>query len=185
MSGDDVVALIEADHREVERLFDVLKKQPGQRPLYVPVLCSLLVAHSRAEESEVYPVARSEAGETDEVAHSQEEHIQAEELLVKLMATDHTSPDFDTALEKVIESVTHHVEEEESSVLPGIRENLPEDRRMELATAFATARAEHLGDKPGEASRADLAGQADNLGVEGVGNKSKSEIKDKLKDGVD
>src|SRR5690606_11395856 len=101
---------------------------------YVPVLCSLLVAHSRAEESEVYPVARSEAGETDEVAHSQEEHIQAEELLVKLMATDHTSPDFDTALEKVIESVTHHVEEEESSVLPGIRENLPEDRRMELAT---------------------------------------------------
>src|SRR5215218_9572262 len=81
----DVVELIKTDHREVERLFDLLKKQVETRALYLPVLAALLIAHSRAQESEVYPVARSEAGETDEVAHSQAEHAEAEELLVQLM----------------------------------------------------------------------------------------------------
>lgn len=59
----NVVELIKSDHREVERLFDLLQKQPETRSLNFPVLCSLLIAHSRAEEAEVYPVARSEAGE--------------------------------------------------------------------------------------------------------------------------
>jgi hemerythrin superfamily protein len=185
VSSDDVVALIEADHREVERLFELLKSNPGRRPLYLPVLSSLLVAHSRAEESAVYPIARSEAGETDEVAHSQEEHIEAEQLLKKLMETDYSSPDFDTALEKLVEAVTHHVEEEESDVLPGIRNNIAEERRMELATEFANARAEHLGDKPGDESRQELAGQAKNMGIEGAGNKSKEELKNELQDEVE
>jgi hemerythrin superfamily protein len=71
MSGD-VVDLIMADHREVERLFEDLKRHPENRPLVVPVLSALLTAHSRAEEAEVYPVAKAEAHETDEVAHSQQ-----------------------------------------------------------------------------------------------------------------
>ena len=71
MPAADVVDLIMADHREVERLFELLKQQPTTRGLNFPVLCALLIAHSRAEESEVYPVAKDEAGETEEVAHSQ------------------------------------------------------------------------------------------------------------------
>ena len=68
----DVVELIKNDHREVERLFDLLQKQPATRGLNFPILCALLIAHSRAEESEVYPVAKDEAGETEEVAHTRE-----------------------------------------------------------------------------------------------------------------
>ena len=34
----DVVELIKNDHREVERLFDLLKKQPATRGLNFPVL---------------------------------------------------------------------------------------------------------------------------------------------------
>ena len=47
----------------------------------LPVVTALLVAHSRAEEAEVYPAARDEAGEADEVEHSQAEHVEAEEIL--------------------------------------------------------------------------------------------------------
>ena len=65
----DVVDLILADHREVERLFDKMREDPESRPMLLPTVTTLLIAHSRAEESEVYPVARDEAGETDEVAH--------------------------------------------------------------------------------------------------------------------
>jgi len=66
----DVVDLIMQDHREVERLFDELKDSPEKRPNLLPVLTTLLTAHSRAEEAEVYPVAAAEAGEKEEAPTS-------------------------------------------------------------------------------------------------------------------
>jgi hemerythrin superfamily protein len=179
--GADVVDLIMQDHREVERLFDELKTHPEQRPLLVPTLTALLTAHSRAEEAEVYPVARDEAGEADEVAHSQEEHAQAERLLERLAATDPQSPEFDEVLDEVIEAVTHHVEEEESTVLPGMRERLDDSRRAELGKAFAASRAQHMGDQPGDASREELLLQAQNAGLAGASSMTKDELARELK----
>jgi hemerythrin superfamily protein len=101
----DVVDLIMSDHREVERLFAELKTEPQKRPNLVPVLTTLLTAHSRAEEAEVYPAAAAEAGETEEVAHSQEEHVEADELLAKLAGTDHTSAEFDEVLGKLVQKL--------------------------------------------------------------------------------
>jgi hemerythrin superfamily protein len=176
----DVVDLIMADHREVERLFSVLQKEPDQRPIAGPTVTALLIAHSRAEEAEVYPVARDEAGETDEVEHSQEEHAEAEELLEKLQATDPTSSQYEQILQKVVESVTHHVEDEEKTVLPGMRERLSDERREQLGEAFARARAEHLGDLPGEATREELVLQAKNSGIKNADNMTKAELKRKL-----
>jgi hemerythrin superfamily protein len=176
----DVVELIKSDHREVERLFDLLQKQPATRSLNFPVLCALLIAHSRAEESQVYPVAKSEAGETDEVAHSQGEHAEAEHMLEQMTAMDPESAEFGAALEELIKAVNHHVEEEESRVLPGMQQGLSEDRRAELAEAFVTARTEHLGDRPGQASREDLEQAARNAGLSGISASSKKELKEDL-----
>ncbi|GAA1353254.1 hemerythrin domain-containing protein [Saccharothrix algeriensis] len=177
----DVVDLIMADHREVERLFDELKHHPEKRPLLVPVLSAVLTAHSRAEEDSVYPVARDEADEADEVAHSQEEHVEAEELLARLVATDPASARFDEVLEKLVEGVLHHVEEEESKVLPGMRAQLGDERRAELGRAFAESRARHMGDLPGRASRDELLAQARNAGVPGASGMSKQQLKQQLR----
>ncbi|NUT50148.1 MAG: hemerythrin domain-containing protein [Saccharothrix sp.] len=176
----DVVDLIMQDHREVERLFAELKDHPEKRPLLVPVLISVLTAHSRAEEAEVYPVAKDEAGEVDEVQHSQEEHAEAERLLLRLGRTDPTSAAFDDVLREVVEAVTHHVEEEESSVLPGIRRRLAEGRREELGRAFAESRARHLGDRPGDETREELLAQARNAGVTGASGMSKEQLAKEL-----
>jgi len=176
----DVVELIKSDHREVERLFDLLQKEPTTRSLNFPVLCSLLIAHSRAEEAEVYPVAKNEAGEIDEVAHSQGEHAEAEHMLEQMAAMDPESAEFARALDELIKAVNHHVEEEESRVLPGMQQRLSETRRSELAEAFVTARTEHLGDRPGQASRADLEQAARNAGLRGTSASSKEEIKEEL-----
>ena len=179
--ASDVVDLIMQDHREVERLFERMKTEPEQRPMLVPVVTALLVAHSRAEEAEVYPAARDEAGEADDVAHSQEEHAQAEEILERLAKTDHNSAEFSSTLDELIEAITHHVEEEESSVLPGLRESLSTDRLHELGEAFITSRAEHMGDRPGEATKAEILQQAENAGIEGAGSKSKDELTAELR----
>lgn len=177
----DVVDLIMQDHREVERLFEELKSHPEKRPNLLPVLTTLLTAHSRAEESEVYPAARDEAGETEEVAHSQEEHLQADQLLAKLADTDPTSETFETTLAELVEAVTHHVQEEESKVLPGMRERLDENRLSELADAFATARAKHLGKQPHDITKADLEQQAANIGVSGASGMTKDQLAEELK----
>ena len=180
MPAADVVDLIMSDHREVERLFELLKQQPTTRGLNFPVLCALLIAHSRAEESEVYPVAKDEAGETDEVAHSQGEHAEAEQMLERMSAMDPDSAEFASALDELVHAVSHHVEEEESKVLPGIKQRLSDARRAELGEAFVTARTEHLGERPGQATREELRQAARNAGLTGTSNSSKEEIKTEL-----
>ena len=176
----DVVDLIMQDHREVERLFGELKQHADRRPLVVPVLAALLTAHSRAEEAEVYPVAKAEADEAEEVAHSQREHAQAEQLLVRLTEADPQSAEFDKVLAELEEAVTHHVEEEESTVLPKMRQHLDDARRAELGRAFAASRADHLGDRPGQASREELQTQARNAGLTGASGMSKKELVEQL-----
>jgi hemerythrin superfamily protein len=176
----DVVDLIMQDHREVERIFEELRSSPEKRVGLTPVLVTLLTAHSRAEEAEVYPVARDEAGVADDVEHSQEEHLQADRLLARLAEIDPESPDYDSALSEVVEAVTHHVAEEESKVLPGMREGLTVERLQELGDGFAKSREQHLGETPDNISKSELQRQAENIGLEGASGKSKSELQSEL-----
>jgi hemerythrin superfamily protein len=176
----DVVDLILNDHRQVKQLFAQLESEPEARPNLVPVLVTLLTAHSRAEEAEVYPAARSEAGETDEVEHSQEEHLLADQLLKKLAATDPTSADFDRALEKVVEAVTHHIGEEEEKVLPGLRQRLDATRLEELGAAFLASREAHLGEQPIDLRKQEMLQQARNAGVPGASEMSKEQLEKAL-----
>ncbi|ONI79971.1 hemerythrin [Actinosynnema sp. ALI-1.44] len=172
----DVIELIMDDHREVERLFDELKNSPRKRPLLTPVVCALLVAHSRAEEAEVYPVGKREVGEIEEIEHSQHEHAEAEKLLVELAKADPTSARYDEVLAKVVEAVTHHVREEETHVLPRMHAALDDSRRAELGEAFAASRARHLGDQPGEATKQELLQQARNAGIDGTSGMTRDQL---------
>lgn len=178
----DVVDLIMDDHRELERMFEVLRSRPDRRAMVLPQVSALLIAHSRAEEAEVYTVAREEAGEEDEVEHSQEEHLKAEQLLEQLQSMDPDGSEFDEALSEFVDAVTHHIEEEEESVLPGLRERLSPERRDEVTEAFVANRADHLGLEAGDLSRDELDIQAENLGLEGTSSKSKAELESELED---
>ncbi len=117
----------------------------------------------------------------NEVAHSQEEHAEAEQLLEQLQGIDPTSAKFDSLLQNLVKAVTHHVEEEEDNVLPGLRQQLTEARRQQLANAFAASRQHHLGERPGEATREELLQQARNAGIEGASSMSKDELVRALK----
>lgn len=179
---NDVVELILKDHREVERLFEQLRTDPASRPGSLPVLTTLLFAHSRAEESEVYPVVADEVGAAEHVEHSQEEHVEADELLAKLAETDPESADFLTALEEVVKAVSHHIEEEEETVLADMRSGLSEERRAELGEAFLAERQKHLGDQPEDITRDELRQQAANMDVSAPSGATKDELQQTLRD---
>jgi hemerythrin superfamily protein len=180
----DVVDLIVQDHRELQRMFDELRSDPSRRKTLVPVMSTLLFAHSRAEESEVYPRARAAGGEED-VEHSQEEHLEADRRAERLMALDPDSDDFGEALEELIEAVTHHLEEEEQSVLPHMRDRMSADELTDLGEKFLAARAEHLGDQPDDMTKAQLEQQADNIDLDGASSMSKDELASQLEDRAD
>ncbi|MGH3460608.1 MAG: hemerythrin domain-containing protein, partial [Kribbellaceae bacterium] len=111
----------------------------------------------------------------------QEEHLLADQLLAQLAGSDPASPTFDKVLSELVEAVTHHVEEEEAKVLPGMRERLSDQRRIELGEAFLASRAQHLGEQPGEATKEELVQQARNVGVSGAAGMSKDDLEQELK----
>jgi len=178
---NDVVDLIISDHRELQRMFEVLRNEPEKRAAMAPVMSTLLFAHSRAEESEVYPEARDAGGEED-VEHSQKEHLEADLIAERLTSLDPESPEFSDVLEQLIEGVTHHVEEEEETVLPHLRERMDADTLRRLGERFLAARAEHLGDQPGDMTKEQLEQQAENIELNGASGRSKQELKDELEE---
>ena len=177
--SEDVTDLIMQDHREVESLFEKLEREPEVRAGLTPILVTLLAAHSRAEEAEVYPVARDEAGEAKDVAHSQEEHLLADRLLAELTECDPYSTAYENKLAEVVDAVSHHVEEEESTVLPGIRDRLDDARRAELGHAFLKSRQEHLGEMPQDITRDEMRRQAANADIP-AGDKDKQALRREL-----
>lgn len=177
----DVVDLILQDHREFERMLDELRTSPAQRPTVLPVFTTLLTAHSRAEESEVYPAAAA-AGAADDVEHSQEEHVEADELLAELAATDPEASSFEETLAKVDEALRHHIQEEEETVLPKLRELIESDALETLRDSFAAARAEHLGEQPEDITKEQLSQQAANAEVQQQRGMSKDELQQALRD---
>jgi hemerythrin superfamily protein len=177
----DVVDLIVQDHRELQRMFAELRSDPSKRKALAPVMSTLLFAHSRAEESEVYPKARA-AGGQDDVEHSQEEHLAADQLAERLTGLDPESDEFSDVLDQLIEAVTHHLEEEEESVLPHMRERLSTDELTDLGERFLAARAEHLGDQPDDITKSQLEQQARNIDLEGASGMTKDELKSSLED---
>jgi hemerythrin superfamily protein len=178
---NDVVDLIISDHRELQRMFEVLRNNPEKRAAMVPVMSTLLFAHSRAEESEVYPKAKEAGGEED-VEHSQKEHLEADRIAERLTSLDPESPEFSEVLEELIEGVTHHLEEEEETVLPHMRERMDAATLRELGERFLATRAEHLGDQPGDLTKDQLEQQAENIELSGASGKSKQELKDELEE---
>jgi hemerythrin superfamily protein len=182
----DVVELILADHTELRTVFEKMKAgDAGARALLMPLAASMLISHSRAEESQVYPVVAGEANDADDVEHSQEEHAAAELLLEDLYELDPASAKFPSALQELVDAVHHHMEEEETKVLPAMRSGLSDSRRAELGEAFLTARREHWGDEPGAATKAELLIQATNAGIENASSMSKSQLKKAVEDSAE
>ncbi|MEU4508788.1 hemerythrin domain-containing protein [Nonomuraea wenchangensis] len=174
----DVITLITKDHRTVESLFDRLKKGEGDTKATVAELHALLVAHARAEEDRVYPGI--------DAHHGVEEHKEAEVLLDALVRATPGTPEFRTTLDKLVESVQHHVEEEENDLLPQLRKSADDKRLQELGRAFEerrNAELKALGAAPtaGEATKAELYEQAQRADIPGRSQMDKEELAEALK----
>ncbi|MFG1942707.1 hemerythrin domain-containing protein [Nonomuraea sp. NPDC048826] len=174
----DVITLITNDHRKVEALFERLKKEEGDAKATVAELHALLTAHARAEEDRVYPDL--------DAHHGLEEHKEAEVLLDELVRATPGTLEFRQTLEKLVESVNHHVEEEESDLLPQLAQQAGDKRLQELGKAFQQRRDEELQalmsvQDGGDVTKAELYEQAQEADIPGRSQMDKEELKEAVR----
>ena len=131
-----VIKLIEQDHREVEELFSQFE-QSGDKSIAMKI-CAELDAHAEAEEKAFYPIVREEV-DASLVKEAEEEHGEARQLIGRIKQT--SDPEHLTELvAELKKDVQHHVQEEESEMLPKARESLGESRLSEVGRAFQEAK---------------------------------------------
>src|ERR1700704_6039466 len=111
---EDVVDKIEHDHREVEELFAEFEAT-RERSLAM-LICDELEIHAAAEEAEVYPVI-AETIDEEMAEHAEDEHDEARALIAQIRAAQSPAELYEL-VGALRETIGHHVEEEETEMLP-------------------------------------------------------------------
>lgn len=138
----DILALIEADHRKVEELFaefegtkDAKKSQQIFNQIYKE-----LTLHAKAEELVFYPAMQEYDEAQEYIEEAEEEHDSAKVLLEQMKALKPKDAEFQTKMQQLKESVTHHVGEEESEIFDVVRECMDDEELKALAQEFKAAK---------------------------------------------
>ncbi len=138
----DVIDLILTDHRLFEELLRALRDSSSDRDEVRTALATVLVAHAEAEEKFVYPKLRKRnaVGE-EEAEHSEEEHAEGHEALLKVLELKGTDTKaFDDAVEELSGTLNHHIAEEELTILNPARDEVAPQARAELGREFLAER---------------------------------------------
>jgi hemerythrin superfamily protein len=141
----DAIALLKADHREVEQLFKRFEKAGDsaerEKRRIVDSITRALSEHAAIEEQVLYPWARENvSGIDDEVLEAYEEHRIVKWLLTELRSLPPADERFDAKVTVMIELVRHHVKEEESDLFPDLRDAANRTQLLDLGDRLRTAK---------------------------------------------
>jgi hemerythrin superfamily protein len=138
----DIVDLIKDDHEQVatlmEKLSTTTEEDTDDRETLFNELRSALEAHTQAEERIVYERLEDEDTMSSIIAESYEEHTLVAELLQSLSEMEFNHEEWGDKFAVLRENVEHHVEEEESEVLPYLADAVNDDEREEMADDMKT-----------------------------------------------
>ena len=110
----DAVALLKADHRKVEELFESFEKahENERKEKLVKQICTELSIHTKIEEEIFYPACSSKV-EEDTLDEAYVEHDGAKVLISELLNGDSSNEFYDAKVKVLSEMIKHHVKEEE------------------------------------------------------------------------
>ena len=184
----DVVTLIKSQHREIEELLEQAQEEDADTLALLRRVAGLLGPHSAAEESFVYPrIAELRPAEADEVHDGTAEHHHAEALLAELLSGRPGEPGYDGKLAALAGELKHHVEEEETELLPVLSDQASDEERERLGEQFA-ARTGHGDVRPdaksggsaeeasADATKAELYEKAKKADIPGRSSMTKDEL---------
>jgi hemerythrin superfamily protein len=137
----DAIALLEADHREVDGYFEQYEttEDPAQKKALADQICLALKVHAQIEEELFYPAAREKTGDGDLIDEAIVEHMGAKTLVAQIEAMAPGQPLYDAKVKVLGEQVRHHVEEEETELFPEVRQTGLDLKRLGAAMAARKA----------------------------------------------
>jgi len=113
-SKQDAIALLKADHREVEDLFAKFEKASGEgrKQALAHEICRQLTVHATIEEEIFYPACEGKV-EDELLKEAYVEHDAAKLLIAEIEAGGPSDEYYDAKVKVLKEEIEHHVEEEE------------------------------------------------------------------------
>ncbi|HYG94813.1 MAG TPA: hemerythrin domain-containing protein [Nocardioides sp.] len=141
----DAIVLLKQDHKEIRRLFREFQQAgenaTARKGKLVDQIIEALTVHTYIENEVMYPRVRELLPELeDDVLESYEEHHVADVLVIELAGMKPDAERFDAKTTVLIESVTHHIEEEEQDWFPKVREGLGRKALQEIGAEMEAAR---------------------------------------------
>jgi hemerythrin superfamily protein len=118
----DAIALLKADHREVDELFKKFEKAKGDgaKERLARRICLELTVHTMIEEEIFYPACEGKV-EEDLLNEAKVEHDGAKVLMAEIEAGGPDDDYYDAKVTVLQEQFEHHVEEEEKELFPQVR----------------------------------------------------------------
>jgi hemerythrin-like domain-containing protein len=139
----DALSLLKKDHQEVKALFkeasELGDRAASSRAKLFAKIDEALTLHAKIEETLLYPELKKRARNADErelVLEAFEEHAVAKTLLGELEDLDPKDETYRAKLEVLIESVEHHIKEEESELFKLARAVLNADELESLGESI-------------------------------------------------
>ena len=122
-AGQDAIALLTADHREVKEMFEQFEelgdRAKASKEKLKDKICKALVAHTTIEEEIFYPAVRAKGEEAEDmVDEAVVEHASAKDLIKQLQEMQPDDDLYDAKVKVLGEQIDHHVQEEEKEMFP-------------------------------------------------------------------
>ena len=110
----DAIALLKADHRTVEELFEQFESATGssKKQKLALQICLELTVHAKIEEEIFYPACEGKV-EEDLLKEAYVEHDGAKVLIAEIEAASPDDEFYDAKVKVLSEQIEHHVGEEE------------------------------------------------------------------------
>jgi hemerythrin superfamily protein len=111
----DAIALLKADHRQVEEWFSQFDKtkNPSKKRQLAANICDALTVHTTIEEEIFYPAFIEATGDRDVHHEAVVEHAGAKKLIAEIQGMSSDDDYFDAKVTVLSEMIKHHVKEEE------------------------------------------------------------------------
>jgi hemerythrin superfamily protein len=111
----DAIALLKADHRQVEKWFGEFEKarSPKVKQQLATSICNALMVHTEIEEEIFYPAFLQATKDKDMHHEAVVEHDGAKKLIAEIQSSSPADDYFDSKVHVLSEMIKHHVKEEE------------------------------------------------------------------------
>jgi hemerythrin superfamily protein len=111
----DALALLKADHRQVEQWFSEFEKarSANVKRRLAASICQALTVHTEIEEEIFYPAFLQATKDKDMHHEAIVEHDGAKKLIEEIQESDPSDDFYDAKVHVLSEMIKHHVKEEE------------------------------------------------------------------------